>query len=162
MLKICEYCENEFYAKHPKNKCCSPICGARLYHNWPKPKEIGENKRYCPKCMKILNEDLFYNARTEHGRLIKWCSICNKKHVNKSTRMYKNEVVEYMGGKCSICGYNKCIHALDIHHISPDKKDPNFKKMRTILTEELKEELRDCILICSNCHRELHTRDSIL
>lgn len=162
MLKICKYCENEFEPSHKKNTCCSAACGRKLFKKWPKPKEIG-NKKYCPKCKRILDLDMFYmNNHITHRRLTSWCKECNRKHVNKSTRDYKKEIIEYMGGKCNICGYNKCIHALDIHHISPDKKDPNFKRLRRVLRDNLKKELEGCILVCSNCHREIHTQDSII
>ena len=64
-------------------------------------------------------------------------------------------MIEYKGNKCEKCGYNKNIAALEFHHL-----DPNTKKFTLSDThhnwEETKEELDKCILVCSNCHRELH------
>ena len=59
---------------------------------------------------------------------------------------------------CSICGYNRCIAAIDFHHLNPASKDfdvanmvSNCKTIRAIDTEVAK-----CIRVCSNCHREIH------
>lgn len=67
----------------------------------------------------------------------------------------KEKCVEYKGGKCIICGYNKCISALEFHHIDPSEKD--FRISSGIKRWELVEkEISKCILVCSNCHREIH------
>ena len=130
----------------------------------PKPSELG-NRRFCPRCKQIKELNSFYtpkiNTKGKLNRLIKWCISCNQKHVNAATRKYKKEIVDYMGGKCCRCGYDKCLHALDIHHTDPEQKDPNFKQMRNILTADLKRELEKCILVCSNCHREIHTEETL-
>ena len=42
---------------------------------------------------------------------------------NSSRRRLKKKLVEYKGGKCEICGYDKCIAALDFHHLNPNEKD---------------------------------------
>jgi hypothetical protein len=31
--------------------------------------------------------------------------------------------IAYKGGECSICGYNKCVAALEFHHLNPSEKD---------------------------------------
>lgn len=60
------------------------------------------------------------------------------------------------GGKCLICGYDKCSHALEFHHLDPKSKDLNFKDFRTWSEEKMILELKKCILVCANCHREIH------
>ena len=60
---------------------------------------------------------------------------------------------------CAICGYDKCDNALDFHHVNPqDKKFQIIAK--TVLSSSLivAEELDKCILLCSNCHREIHAK----
>jgi hypothetical protein len=70
----------------------------------------------------------------------------------------KKRIVEAFGGKCGICGYNKCQDAMDLHHIIPEEKDFSFGQVRAnpknwfILVKEL----RKCCLLCANCHREVH------
>lgn len=64
-------------------------------------------------------------------------------------------LVEYKGGKCCKCGYNKCIRALQFHHLDPNEKDFGIGGLSVSL-ERLKKEVDKCILVCSNCHAEIH------
>ena len=73
----------------------------------------------------------------------------------------KEALVEYKGGKCQICGYNRCIQALDFHHLNPAEKDFRLSSSSKSL-DELKKEADKCILVCSNCHREIHAGLKIL
>ena len=68
----------------------------------------------------------------------------------------KERAVEYKGGKCIICGYDKCIKAFDFHHLDPEKKDFTIGSNSSISWDRLKLEIDKCILVCSNCHREIH------
>lgn len=70
----------------------------------------------------------------------------------------KQRMVEAFGGKCNCCGYNECNAALEFHHLNPQEKEFSFsaalaspKAWSTLVVE-----LRKCILLCSNCHREVH------
>jgi len=65
-------------------------------------------------------------------------------------------MIEYKGGKCEHCGYDKCPAAFDFHHLDPSKKDFNLSTLRNYKLENIKSELDKCLLLCSNCHRELH------
>jgi len=60
-----------------------------------------------------------------------------------------------MGGKCELCGYDKCIFALDFHH-----KGNKENNIAHIINNESKgkalKEIKNCLLVCANCHRELH------
>ena len=65
--------------------------------------------------------------------------------------------VQYKGGKCCICGYDKYIGALEFHHLDPNQKDFGISaKGYTRSFERVKDELGKCILVCSNCHKEIH------
>lgn len=78
-------------------------------------------------------------------------------YVKKHRKSNKEELIAYKGGKCEICGYNKCIAALDFHHIDPSKKDFGISATNIYKNiEALKKEADKCILVCANCHRELH------
>ena len=62
--------------------------------------------------------------------------------------------VERGGGQCQICGYSRCKQALEFHHLKPDEK------LFCIGTtgrswEQVATEVDKCILLCSNCHREV-------
>jgi len=65
--------------------------------------------------------------------------------------------ISYLGGECHECGYKKCVAALDFHHLEEDKK--KFGLSQEGLTRswiKTKRELQKCVLLCANCHRELH------
>lgn len=77
------------------------------------------------------------------------------KAVAKRRRKIKLMAIDYKGGKCAICGYNKYPGALDLHHISGQKSFNIGHKGYTRSWERTKQELDKCILVCANCHREL-------
>ena len=84
------------------------------------------------------------------------CSKCQSEAVQKRRDKTKQILVEYKGGKCEICGYDKCISALEFHHINPEEKDFSFSDNTNRSWESTKQEIKKCILICANCHREIH------
>jgi len=49
-----------------------------------------------------------------------------------------------------ICGYNKYIGALELHHLNPEKKDSLYDRQRAKL------DYSEFMLVCSNCHKEIH------
>lgn len=79
-----------------------------------------------------------------------------KKELEKSYyKRTKEKLIEYKGGKCQVCGYNKCASALEFHHLDPSQKDFTISG-GTKSFENLKPEVDKCILVCANCHREIH------
>lgn len=86
------------------------------------------------------------------------CKSCHNKQTIERGRKNRATYIEYKGGKCEICGYNRCFDALEFHHINPEEKDPNFQSMRYWGLDKAKEELDKCLLLCSNCHREEHVK----
>lgn len=80
-----------------------------------------------------------------------------KQAVTKRRRKLKEMLVEYKGGKCIVCGYYKTPWALDLHHVDPSKKDFSLSvRGLTRSWEVLKNEADKCIILCANCHREIH------
>ena len=59
---------------------------------------------------------------------------------------------------CAICGYNKCLSAVDFHHVIPETKNFSLTlhRVETYSNENITEELNKCILLCCRCHREIH------
>lgn len=70
----------------------------------------------------------------------------------------KKKAIDYKGGSCSACGYNKYYGALEFHHVDPSEKDVNWTKLRLRSWDKITQELDKCVLLCSNCHREEHHR----
>ncbi len=77
-----------------------------------------------------------------------------KAATKERQRRTKKALIEYKGGKCSVCGYNKCQQALDFHHTG--KKSFTIGNRKGAPIEVLKKEADKCILLCRNCHAELH------
>ena len=81
--------------------------------------------------------------------------------VHKRRKKIRQMAVEYKGGKCERCGYDRCIEALEFHHINSSKKDFNVSQRGyTRSWKRVMEELEKCIMLCANCHRELHAQVS--
>jgi len=77
--------------------------------------------------------------------------------VSRRRRRLKEMVVEYKGGKCSICGYNRYMGAFDLHHKDGGTKEFGLStRGLTRSWEKIKAEADKCILVCANCHREIH------
>ena len=85
-----------------------------------------------------------------------------KEYQDSVRRAKARKLLEYKGGKCERCGYDKCSAALDFHHLDPKQKRFNISSSMTRRMGELIAEVDKCILICSNCHRELHYNESEL
>ena len=77
--------------------------------------------------------------------------------VAKRRKALRIKAIEYLGGQCSKCGYKKYGGALEFHHLDNHKKDFGLSANGiTRSWERTKKELSKCILLCANCHRELH------
>ena len=87
------------------------------------------------------------------------CCKCMSEAVQRRREKLKKLSIEYKGGKCQHCGYNKCDAAMEFHHTDPTQKDFGIaQRGHTRSFERIKIELDKCILLCSNCHREEHVR----
>jgi len=120
--------------------------------------------KICPRCLTEKSIEDFYGKRTKvkGGKKYteSWCRECTKRRTaalyQRVKEKRKREAVEYKGGKCIKCGYNKYIHVLEFHHRDPATKDRSIKQLgRDKLTDRLRKELDKCDLLCANCHREI-------
>lgn len=80
--------------------------------------------------------------------------------IRSKKRALKHLLVEYRGGECEKCGYNKCEGALQFHHTDPTQKDFTLSQVNLNDTDfsidKIKEEVNKCQLLCANCHFEEH------
>lgn len=76
--------------------------------------------------------------------------------TTKRRRNIKLFAIEYKGGKCQICGYKRYVGALDLHHIKGKKNFLISTDAYLHSWVDIKRELDKCVLLCSNCHREIH------
>lgn len=85
-----------------------------------------------------------------------------RQNRNRFARRSKYKIL--MGGKCQICGYNKCIDALHFHHKDPSQKQFDISTaiwggQKNINEQQIIDELKKCILVCANCHAEIHSKN---
>ena len=84
------------------------------------------------------------------------CKRCRAEAVTQWRRRLKRTLVVDGGGRCSLCGYDRCPAALQFHHLDPAQKE--FALSHQGATRSLaraREELRKCVLLCANCHAEV-------
>lgn len=158
-MKICKNCNVAFpflinidgKKRNLKNRKYCLICSPFGIHNTKKLHNKTENiTNYCSwhTCKKPLG-----------GNQTKYCSKkCKTKTlVNNHRCKLKDKAIHYRGGQCEICGYKNCIAALEFHH--KNNKQKNFGISKSGCTrswEKIQKELDLCILVCSNCHKEIH------
>lgn len=76
--------------------------------------------------------------------------------TNSTTRLgYIKRLRKLAGDKCKLCGYNKCSRALEFHHLDPMNKEFEVCTSNGRSYARLFAEAAKCILLCSNCHREV-------
>lgn len=79
-------------------------------------------------------------------------------------RSMKHALVEYKGGMCVECGYNKCEGALQFHHLDTNEKDFDLSmiKPNKMPMSDLYKEVDKCVLLCANCHAEKHEVEDLV
>lgn len=118
--------------------------------------------------MELMNKPRLDNRECKHHGIVEHvlqkrskygayrCKTCMKEAVIRRRLKLKVMAVEYKDGKCERCSYNKCIAALEFHHLDPSVKSFGIaQKGWTRTWEAMKAELDKCILVCANCHREI-------
>lgn len=118
-----------------------------LISNFRKTKQLDLLKIELDKC-----EILCFNCHNEHHY---------NPDIDYQSHERKNKAVEYKGGKCTKCGYDKCPAGLTFHHTDPNEKDYAIANNRDSF-DEIKIELDKCILLCGNCHNEHHYEENQL
>lgn len=72
-----------------------------------------------------------------------------------------NQIKENVG--CALCGYSNCSAALEFHHTDPDTKAETVGKLvGGCAWEKVLKELRKCVIVCANCHREIEYQNKQL
>lgn len=93
-------------------------------------------------------------VRRPDGALI--CLRCRVDAVSAWRRRAKEALIREAGGRCQLCGYDRCAGALQFHHIDPRAKSFGLGSRglaRSI--EALRKEAAKCALLCATCHAEV-------
>lgn len=162
MIKKCRYCGfegEEYLFRQQRNSCLNCWNNKKKLYQ----KEHPEISRKASKKYEDKNKDNPIYKEKKYNKNKK--SLL--KHRNKYNNMRKNnkielkiECINYLGGKCSKCGYNKNLAAIDFHHLNPNSKEDtisNLIQKGSIKNfNDIKKELDKCVILCKNCHSELH------
>jgi predicted HNH restriction endonuclease len=131
-FKQCRQCGKQFEPSYPSELYCSETC----LKSW----RLTYHKRY----------------NKQRGQEI-------EKEKKGSLSYYEYRVrrkayfVKLKGDKCAACGKQFPLACYDFHHINP-KKGRYSKAITTLSQKEIIEEMEKVILLCSNCHRILHSK----
>lgn len=140
---------------------CQEINGKKIYTKLT-PEKVAELQELYNQIGNIKNVALITGI--SYTRLRSVLELKNRpkpksgyQQVKDRRRKVKSKLVAYKGGKCQICGYSRCSDALDFHHIDPSSKSFQLSNSNIYKNmDRLKEEADKCMLVCSNCHREIH------
>lgn len=148
MILICTVCEKEMEAMKKSKKYCSQECENKARN---KRKQLGllNQNKFCVICEKEFTVD------NKNANQRQYCYECLPKGITATRGYYMKLIKQKFGNKCTICGYNKSINALEFHHLNPNIKEGGVSNTNGTIIKSL-EEAKKCILICSNCHREIH------
>lgn len=159
--------------RHPEGacrQCASPISARRSYCSKECRATAYANKisripsRQCVMCGSTMSSSRKYCSRNcanraKHLKSTHLNGIKSKNGVAvvRYRQRRKLESIKYLGGSCSLCGYDRCPDSLHFHHKDPSQKDFSMSsKGLTRSWEHTKHELDKCILLCANCHGEVH------
>jgi hypothetical protein len=132
---------------HQIEKKCKD-CGEIKNCDWQSSFNANGTPQYKPRCRECNNK--LHQKR----RKARWGVIMENKI--KRQKIIKQKCIDYLGGKCSVCGYKKSIRALTFHHRNRKEKEKTIALMIVNNSfEKIKKELDKCILVCFNCHMEI-------
>lgn len=78
----------------------------------------------------------------------------NRNRVMRLVRKYR--LIKKAGGCCVICGYKKNISSLAFHHINEKGANLSGSNLTNMSLRGAEEEISKCVLVCHNCHNEIH------
>ena len=147
-------------------KCsrCQELKDIELFYKCSATKD--NHSSMCKDCARIAKAE-WRKKHLKRSREINRQNYYNHKEAwKKRTRKYqlknkKNWSVYIIKDKCEICGYNE-YDILEYHHVNPKEKKVNiteFTQSRKCTEESEKlflDEIKKCIVVCPNCHREIH------
>lgn len=161
-MKTCQKCQQQFNIhlvidgkrrNLASRKYCIECSPFQKHNTKVLEKEKQDNNHQkCSKCKQVLPCSEFY--KNSDQRLHTSCKQCSIKSATERFRVRKKEFIKLKGGKCIVCGYDRYDGALEFHHVDPTVKEFAINKGWRL--EKNLQELDKCILLCSNCHRELH------
>lgn len=81
------------------------------------------------------------------------------KYVTNQRKRSKERMVAAFGNECGKCKGKFKPEIYDFHHLNSEEKKFSLSNSKCISQKKNVEELRKCVMLCSNCHREIHNFD---
>lgn len=129
---------------------CSPFGGRNTRDLTGNDKKFGIAEGTKLNCATCGRE---YTVQRSKNHRPKQCASC----ATGSRRVLtKKKCVAYKGGACQRCGYSRCIAALEFHHVDENSKQFTIASAWNRAWEVVKAELDKCVMLCGNCHAEVH------
>lgn len=114
--------------------------------------------KICTKCHKELPITDFNWRNKEKGTRRSECKYCHSNYM-KQKYQQKKTIIQELKSECSCakCG-DKRGYVLDYHHLNPTEKENTIARLtsNTSKLDKTFEEIKKCIVLCANCHREFH------
>lgn len=132
-------------------KCGVPIQNRGNYYDYCStclPKVLTKIN-YCKCCGKVFKVN-------GHQQMCPDCqATSDKRRHDKGVNKYTTFKNNFKKKGCIVCGYKKCLAALEFHHIG-QKKDLIINNCHSIKRLKQEIEKNQLVILCANCHRELH------
>lgn len=148
MIVNCIVCGKEINAIKSTKKYCSRFCQDKALNERRKNNTLNLPK-YCIIC------GTEFEIKNKAANKRQYCYNCLPEGQIATRSYYINLIKQKYGGKCKLCGYNKCVTALEFHHLDINEKEGIVSNSYGTVEKSLIE-AEKCILVCSNCHREIH------
>lgn len=147
----CKYCKKPIKTT---SRFCSKTC-KKLHLEKKRLIKMNQSTKKCPLCEKELpNTGKFFAKKGKW--LQSYCRKCQIISDIKRQAQKKRDLVKIMGGCCVLCKYNNHFGSLDFHHLDPSEKEFGIGHSKNLSLKKLIEEAKKCILVCKNCHHEIH------
>lgn len=114
--------------------------------------------KICTKCGRKLPITDFNWRNKAKGTRRSECKYCHSAYMKKKYQQKKQQIQELKSQmKCAKCGESRG-YVLDFHHLNPEQKENTIARMTSNNYElnKVYDEVKKCIVLCSNCHREFH------
>ena len=99
----------------------------------------------------------FHRYSAGRDRYVYKCKRCVGEAVTRRHRKVRSLLIAEAGGRCAVCGYDRCAVNLHFHHVDPKRKSFGITAASGKSLAAYRAEARKCVLVCANCHGEIET-----